>query len=110
MTDGQVTKVVLRIRHHNNVAHNASLEWQRRKKWLKEYIKQNIVNYQSDGAKRRKVSEDWQLEDAMAEWNWHRREAGRLTTMLMLELTLRGDTGVAERLDDISAAVFDDGD
>lgn len=94
MTDAQITKLVLRIRHHNNIAQNASLAWQARKQYLKAYIKKNIGVYQSDAARREKVKGDWELQDHMDEWNWHRREAARLTTMLMMEMALRGDTSV----------------
>lgn len=90
----ELKAIVLKIRHHNTVAHNASLRWQQRKAWLKEYLKVNAFNYQSEGAKRRKVQEDWDLEDAMNEWNWHRREAGRLSQIVLVELALRGQSQI----------------
>lgn len=89
MDDSMLRSVVLKIRHHNTMAHNASERWLRRKAWLKAYIKHNAHSYQTEKSKRDKYADDWELEDQMSDWNWHRREAMRLEMMVQTEAAFR---------------------
>lgn len=57
-------------------ATEASNRWLRRKAYLTAYLERNAHAY-SELQRRQKVSDDWELRDAMDAWSWHTREAAR---------------------------------
>lgn len=75
--------------YHTGEANKASAKWQKRKEYLQAYMAKNAHNYTTEKQRRDKVANDWDLTDAMDAWNWHRREANRLGSLIRTQEALR---------------------
>lgn len=72
-----VTEYAARQRENDEKATDASNRWLRRKAWLTAYMERNAHLYQTETARRNKMKDDYELNDAMDAWSWHTREAAR---------------------------------
>lgn len=67
-------------------ANNASQRWEKRKRWMLRDFEEHPV----DGfVQRQRMSEDWELNDAMDAWNFWEREAKRFSAALLAEKAFR---------------------
>lgn len=94
MLRAYVHEYAKRQRESDAKATEASNKWEARKAWLIAYMERNSHLYKTDTAKRNKVSNDYELNDAMDAWSWHAREAARChdaieTALRMAELSER---------------------
>lgn len=68
-------------------------KWLERQAELKQYIQDNIHNYKTEKQRRDKMAGDWDLNDYMDKWNWHRRESNRFSARITAEYQLRAMRG-----------------
>lgn len=87
-SDETLRKLAVRYADHTRKASNASAKWSEQKEWLEGFIAANPSIYASDGSKRSKIKEDWEMEDQLGTWRWHRDEAIRIGDMIRTELAL----------------------
>lgn len=68
-------------------ATEASNRWMRRKAFLVAYLERNAHAY-SELQARKKMTDDYELNDAMDAWSWHAREAARCHAAIETKLRM----------------------
>jgi hypothetical protein len=86
LSDGDLLGLMTRLQEKSHKADMASAKWEKRKNYLDRYCR---VNRYTEEQRRQKIAIDWDLNDAMAVWDWNRREANRLAQLILAEKALR---------------------